>query len=218
MRISKDGAFIITLFSVVTLVITIAYFLSFLNWHPLFIVIVWALFLFCLLFFRDPNRITLAKPDEIISPADGRVIEITSEFEDIIHKSNAIRVSIFLSLFDVHINRIPISGTITYFNYIKGRFYPAFREKASVANEQTVIGISHNNNKVLLKQIAGVVARRITCHIREGYTVEMGQRFGMIRFGSRVDLLLPENSELYIRKNDKVIGGETVIGRFNQSK
>ena len=122
------------------------------------------------------------------------------------------RISIFLSIFDVHINRIPISGKVSYYNYNPGAFLPAYREKASLLNEQTSIGITNGVHKVLVRQIAGLLARRIVCTIREGEDVLQGSRFGLIKFGSRVDLFLPPGVHLQIEKGQKVKGGETVIG------
>ena len=129
-------------------------------------------------------------------------------------KSNVRRVSIFLSVFNVHVNRIPVTGVVDFYKYIPGKFLVAFADKASEDNEQTVIGITHNKGKILFKQIAGIIARRIICNAAEGDTVSAGARFGLIRYGSRVDMFFPENVDLKIEIGQNVTGGETVIGEF----
>lgn len=173
---------------------------------------------FILYFFRDPEREFTAEDKEIVSPGDGLVVTITDENESDYFEEKVKRISIFLSVFDVHINRIPINGKVDFLEYKKGRFKAAFKEEASSSNEQTVIGIVNNYGKVLFKQIAGLIARRIVCHLEEGEKVNAGERFGMIRFGSRIDVLLPANVEILIHKGDRVVGGKTIIGRFKDEK
>ena len=123
-----------------------------------------------------------------------------------------IQVSVFLSVFDVHINRIPISGVVDEIKYYPGKFLAAWNEKASLENEQTLISIDTGSKKIYFKQIAGLIARRIVWKLEPGQSVSAGERFGLIRFGSRVDILLPLNSEIRVKVGDKVKGGETVIG------
>jgi phosphatidylserine decarboxylase len=123
-------------------------------------------------------------------------------------------ISVFMSVFNVHVNRIPISGQVYYVKYNKGRFLPAFEDKASLENEQNELGLDTSRGKIILKQIAGIIARRIVCKIKPGDAVKAGERFGMIKFGSRVDLFLPNNTEIKIELNQKVKAGETVIGVF----
>ncbi len=172
--------------------------------------------LFNMYFFRDPERTVPEDPNAILSPADGKVVQITEVREDDFFKAPVTRVSIFLSVFNVHVNRVPISGKVEYFRYLPGKFIAAFNEKASLDNEQTVIGIvDSNGRKVMFKQIAGIIARRIVCILREGHRVTSGERMGMIRYGSRVDVFFrPEEVELKVKKGDKVTGGETIIGVF----
>ncbi|NOY78893.1 MAG: phosphatidylserine decarboxylase family protein [Calditrichaeota bacterium] len=179
-----------------------------------FVVVVWIFVLFSLYFFRDPERAIPADPDAIVSPADGKVIIIKKVNETVYLKGPATQVSIFMSVFNVHVNRIPMSGTVGYFTYYPGKFLPAYREKASTDNEQTVIGIENDRAKILFKQIAGIIARRVVCHIREGFHVQKGERFGMIKFGSRADIFLPENVDVNVTLNQKVKGGETIIGKI----
>jgi phosphatidylserine decarboxylase len=178
------------------------------------ILISWLLVLFSVYFFRDPDR-KIPKGDNLItSPADGKVIVIEEIPETEFFKSNVWKISIFMSVFDAHINRIPIDGQVTYFNYQKGKFLQAYKDAASYENEQTTILIENNKFKLLFKQIAGILARRIVCYIREGWHVRQGDRFGMIKFGSRVDIFLPIETRLNIKLNQKVIAGATIIGYY----
>ena len=170
--------------------------------------------LFFLIFFRDPERAANTEPEEIISPADGRVVAIVEEEEPNFFKTKVKRISIFLSIFDVHVNRIPLSGRVDYFRYHSGSFKAAFKKEASLHNEQTLIGITDGSRKILFKQIAGFVARRIVCTIKEGQNVLCGERCGMIKFGSRVDVIMPMDAEILITKGQKVYGAMTIIGRF----
>lgn len=165
-------------------------------------------------FFRDPERTIPAGTQNILSPADGKVVEIQKEIEGDYLKADSTRISIFLNIFDVHVNRIPIDGKIGYFRYQKGSFLQAYKSEASDVNEQTVIGVENGTHKILFKQIAGLIARRIVCNVREGNTVKSGERFGMIKFGSRVDVFLPPNAEVKVTLNQKVKGGESILGVF----
>jgi phosphatidylserine decarboxylase len=177
--------------------------------------IVAIVFLFNFYFFRDPERNKPDGNDFILSPADGTVVLIEEVEEPYYFKSKVRRVSIFLSVFNVHINRMPVSGKVEFLKYKKGKFLVAFEDKASEENEQSIIGIQHKKGKILFKQIAGIIARRIVYHVTEGDTVNAGDRFGLIRYGSRVDMFFPENVELKVSLKDKVYGGETIIGEFN---
>ncbi|MCG8603771.1 phosphatidylserine decarboxylase, partial [bacterium] len=137
------------------------------------------LFLLTVYFFRDPERTIPEGSDIVLSPADGKVVEIKEETENEFLKAVATRVSIFLSVFDVHVNRVPIGGTVEHFRYQRGSFVNAQKSLASDVNEQTVIGIQNETNRVLFKQIAGLLARRIVCDIRQGNRVKKGERFGI---------------------------------------
>lgn len=163
---------------------------------------------FMVWFFRDPPRKIPAGPGLILSPADGKVedaewIETTA--------GSRVRVSIFLSVFDVHVNRVPVSGTVTRAEYREGQFLNALNAESAVHNEQTLVTIDAGEYSVSFKQIAGLLARRILCNVREGDRVERGQRMGLIKFGSRVDVLLPANVELRVRSGDRVKGGSSVL-------
>ena len=170
--------------------------------------------LFFIFFFRDPQREIPQKENLVLAPADGKVISIDNFENYPFLDSKGTKLSIFLSLWDVHINRAPISGKVISLKYNPGKFNPAFKEKASQDNEQNEIWLENNKVKVVLKQIAGIFARRIVCNLKEGDGVEAGERFGMIKFGSRVEIFLPEKVKIEFVLNQKVKAGETVIGRF----
>ena len=157
------------------------------------------------LFFRDPERIIPQTPETIVSPADGRVMEIVPE------NTQTQRISIFLSLWDVHINRAPYSGVVQSVVYTPGKFLVAYRREASLVNEANTVTIAEHGREFIVKQIAGVLARRIVCRVRPGDTLDKGQRYGLIRFGSRTDLLLPVTAEIAVQVGDVVRGGETIL-------
>ena len=190
-------------------------------YHPSLIILFFSLIfflfsLFIVYFFRDPERVTPIGDNLILSAADGKVITIKPiDRIEFIGKEGTL-VSIFMSVFDVHVNRIPISGSVSYVKYNKGKFLPAFRDKASLENEQMEIGLETTYGKIVMKQIAGIIARRIVCKIKPGDPITTGARFGMIKFGSRVDLYLPGNVEIKVKPDQKVKAGETIIGVFNR--
>jgi phosphatidylserine decarboxylase len=172
--------------------------------------------MFLLFFFRDPERRVPEGENLILAPADGKVILIKPYNNLEFITGGGTLVSVFMSLFDVHVNRIPISGVVKYFKYNPGKFFPAFKDKASLENEQTELGLENEHGKVVFKQIAGILARRIVCKLKPGDLVKAGDRFGMIKFGSRLDLFLPENVRIKIQLNHKVRAGETIIGIFQK--
>lgn len=171
--------------------------------------------LFSAYFFRDPERAIPDIPDAVLSPADGKVIEISEMEEEEFLKSRCRKISIFLNLFNVHVNRSPMSGTVRYFRYQKGKFLRANLPDASLRNEQTVIGLENGSRRLVFKQIAGLIARRISCDLREGHRVKAGERMGIIKFGSRVDVFLPLDTTLQVALGDRVRGGVSVIGMFS---
>lgn len=164
---------------------------------------------FFLWFFRDPQREIPSGEGIIVSPGDGKVEE--AEWIETTAGSR-FRVSIFLSVFDVHVNRIPMSGKVTLMEYREGQFLNAMNAESAVLNEQTLIVIDDGTHSVSFKQIAGLLARRIVCDVQTGDTVERGQRMGMIKFGSRVDVLMPADVELRVKPGDRVKGGSSVLG------
>lgn len=169
-------------------------------------------FLAVCFFFRDPERVIPAGEGVVVSAADGRVVGIREVSRDREGGLSGIQVSVFLSVFDVHVNRIPFSGRVRAVQRRPGRFLLAFQERASAENEQVAVEIEGAGRTLAVKQIAGFVARRIVCHAAEGAQVRRGERFGMIKFGSRVDLILPPDSEVRVRVGDRVRAGETIIG------
>ncbi len=208
---AKDGWPFVLPFAVLTFLALVAAFRSGKPLLWMFAALLFLLALFLGYFFRDPERQIPTGENLIVSPADGKVISVEKVLEPLFLKSQSQKISIFLSPLDVHINRIPASGKIEYLSYFPGKFLAAFKDKASTDNEQTAIGILSPYGKVLFKQIAGVLARRIVCRLKLGQEVKAGERFGMIRFGSRVDVLLPEGVELKVQIGDKVVGGETIV-------
>lgn len=169
--------------------------------------------LFMAAFFRNPRRITPDDADIVVAPADGKVTRVEKLNPE--EADSPTVISIFLSVFDVHINRAPIAGKITNIVYTKGRFVAATRGDASLINEQNALTIEGKRMTVVCKQIAGVLARRIVCRKQTGDTVELGERFGLIKFSSRTDLVLPASVKVSIKVGERVRGGVTVIGRLS---
>jgi phosphatidylserine decarboxylase len=168
--------------------------------------------LFVLFFFRDPERPVPQGKGVVVSPADGRVIVVKDIYEPDYLKQDVKQISIFLSVFNVHVNRVPIAGTVETVKYNPGKFHVASVDKASLDNEQTGMVIANGSQKILVKQIAGLIARRIVCYAKPGDTVNTGERYGLIRFGSRVDVFLPKDAELRVRVGDRLKGSRDVIG------
>jgi len=168
--------------------------------------------LFVLFFFRDPERPVPGGKNVVVSPADGKVIVVKSIYEPDYLKRDVKQISIFLSVFNVHVNRAPRGGTVETVKYNPGRFHVASADKASLDNEQTAMVIANGKDKILVKQIAGLIARRIVCYAKPGDTLETGERYGLIRFGSRVDIFLPMDAELKVKVGDRIKGARDVIG------
>jgi phosphatidylserine decarboxylase len=170
---------------------------------------------FTLNFFRDPERVGPADPRLILSPADGRVIKIASVRDDRFLNGEATLVSIFMSPLNVHVNRIPVSGRVADVRYHKGKYFRAFADKASLDNEQNAVILEDEQGRRLcVVQIAGFVARRIVCHLATGMSVERGQRYGMIKFGSRADIYLPPAARVRVAVGDRTYGGRTVVAEW----
>jgi phosphatidylserine decarboxylase len=168
---------------------------------------------FMAFFFRDPERLPPADQNVVVAPADGRVTRVKPIEETSSDRSAAV-VSIFLSPFDVHINRAPIAGEITSVSYTRGKFLMATNERASLVNEQNALTIKGESVTVVCKQIAGILARRIVCWKKVGERVAMGERFGLIKFSSRTDIILPASVEVLVAEGARVRGGTTIIGRM----
>ena len=166
---------------------------------------------FCVFFFRDPARRPPAQAGVVLAPADGRVVEAGPARSDVAPPGDWQQVSVFLSLLDVHVNRVPVGGTVTRVEHRRGRFLPAYRATAASDNERCETWIDHNGRRVVCRQIVGLLARRVVCRVAPGMTVSAGQRLGVMKFGSRMDLFLPAGAALRVRAGDTVRGGETVV-------
>ncbi len=170
------------------------------------------LFLIVLQFFRSPSRKLIRDDKFIVAPADGKVVVIEETEENEFFKDKRIQVSIFMSPLNVHVNRYPISGQVLLSRYHPGLYLVAWHPKSSTENERTTVVIKTNNNKqILLRQIAGALARRIVCYPKDGWMVRQGEEMGFIKFGSRVDLFLPLDTKIKVKLDQKVSGGETII-------
>ncbi len=216
LHISKEGIMSITILGIVAFASIFLF--TLINYSIIAIIgsFSFILFIFTIYFFRDPERIPPEMENAILSPADGTIILIDEVYEGVYLKEKGKMVSIFLSLFNVHINRIPISGVIEHLKYEKGNFYPAFLKKSSLINENYSIGIANGKHKIFFRQIAGILARRIINNLKPGEKVIKGKRFGMIKFGSRMDIIMPMSFKITVKLNQKVIGCETIIGVLSQ--
>ena len=165
-------------------------------------------------FFRDPERTGDRGEHLVVAPADGKVVLITEVDEPTFMGGRALRVSIFMNVFSVHVNRYPVSGTVRYVKYSAGKFLNAVSEASSAENEQTSVGIEAGRYRILVRQIAGLIARRIITYSREGERVSQGERMGLIRFGSRVDVFVPPGSALRAKLGDQTVAGTTVIAEL----
>ena len=206
-RIARDGLPIIVFFVLITM------FSAFLNIYISAIFLV--LLSFCVFFFRDPEREITKGENIVLAPADGKVVAIKQVQDSKISDEPVNRISIFLSIFDVHINRVPVDGEIVYLEYSKGRFFDARNPKASEVNENNFMVLSHKGVKIALRQIAGKIARRVVCKCNKGDKLKIGERIGMIRFGSRTDLFLPMNVKINAKIGDMVKAGITIMGRLS---
>jgi len=171
------------------------------------------LFLFILLFFRNPVRKCFLHENAIIAPADGKIVTIEQTDEPEVLKGKSVQVSIFMNVHNVHVNRYPISGTISYVKHHFGRFMGAYLPKSSTENERTTVQIELKNGKaIVVRQVAGALARRIVCYAKQNNNAQQGDELGFIKFGSRVDLYLPTDTRIDVKLGQKVRGGQTVIG------
>jgi phosphatidylserine decarboxylase len=208
MKIAREGYPLIATAAVVTILAFV------LGWVALGVI-----FIVCTLaivgFFRDPERAIPTGEGLVVSPADGRVVSIVQINGDPRFTDATVRVSIFLSPLDVHINRSPVTGKIAEASYQRGKFLAAYKEEASARNEQNALKLADDQGRTLgVVQIAGVVARRIVCRVKRGDNVKRGDRFGLIMFGSRTDVYLPRGCRIEVTEGQRVKGGETILGRF----
>ena len=208
MRVAKEGwPFIAIFWAVLALFWFLHWTIAFWVWLP---VAIW-----CIAFFRDPVREGERGPNVVIAPADGKVVSIVDVDEPTFVGGRATRIAIFMNVFDVHVNRYPMDGTVTYRHYNAGRFGHAAEDKASELNEQSSVGLTTAKGKVLVRQIAGLVARRIITDHQPTTVVQQGERMGLIRFGSRVDVFLPPGATVAVRVGDRTQAGKSVIARWS---
>jgi phosphatidylserine decarboxylase len=177
-------------------------------WAALPLAVLAAFFVF---FFRDPDRHIARQDNAVLSPADGRVLVAGTAEATAAPAGEWLQVSIFLSPMDVHVNRVPVSGRVTHVEYRRGRFLPAYHADAAATNERSEIWIDHDGRPVVARQVVGILARRVICRLQPGATVQAGDRYGIMKFGSRMDVFLPTSAEILVRPGDAVRGGETVI-------
>jgi phosphatidylserine decarboxylase len=206
-RVAREGWPFIGLAALILVVFAAAgWWLAALLWLP---ITVWVV-----AFFRDPARDRVRGEDLILAPADGKVVSVIRIEEPTFLRGPATRVAIFMNVFNVHVNRYPADGVIALRQYTRGKFLNAAEEKASVDNEQATLGLTTKRGPLLIRQIAGLVARRIVTDHREGDVVRQGSRLGLIRFGSRVDLFLPPTAEVLVTAGQTTAAGETVVARW----
>ena len=219
MKIHKEGYQSIGITALLFGIINLFSFNLLSNNYPLIAIIIFAvtllLFLFIISFFRIPNRLLTDDEEQIICPADGKVVVIEETTETEFLKDKRIQLSVFMSPVNVHINRNPITGVIKYFKYNPGKYLVAWHPKSSTENERTTIVIENSDGvAVLFRQIAGALARRIVWYVKEGDKVEQGQQFGFIKFGSRVDVFLPIGSQIKVELGQVVKGGRTILAEL----
>ena len=189
-------------------------FLAYWLW-PWLVILPGILFLFISYFFRNPERDIPTDELMLVSPADGTVMDVERVFEDQFLNGESIRVRIFLSLFNVHVNRSPMAGEVVFRAYRRGQMIPAFRSHASELNEKNYVGIQNKHLQILVTQVTGFIARRIVCWVNKGDNVVKGERYGLIKFGSCSEIFVPTNVEIMVSPGDKVRGGVSVIGRVS---
>jgi phosphatidylserine decarboxylase len=185
-------------------------------WHPAASLPGLALILYTVYFFRDPDRETVGDPSAVVAPADGVVVEIIEKRETEVVNGTMRRVAIFLSVLDVHTNRAPMEGEVIYRKHYPGKFLDARNPEASMVNESQTWGFRNGGTTLVVRQITGAIARRIVGWSKVGDRVEKGERFGMIRFGSRTEVYVPLESEVTVRRGDRVKGGETIVARLRR--
>lgn len=213
--LTKYGYSTLGIISIVTFIlISLSFFFQ--NGYVKAVLIIFPLLflIFSLNFFRDPDRTPPDMDNVVVSPADGRILFVKDVEDNKYIKDKAKQVSIFMSPLDVHVNRIPVDGVVEYVKYFEGDYIAAFEDKASDVNERAEFGILGKYGKVFFTQVAGFVARRVIYELNEGDTVAMGSRFGMIKFGSRVDVVVPPGWKTMVKKNDVVTAGESILFKF----
>ena len=218
MRIHKEGTSIILCSALISAGITVAAFL--LLPEPtawIVAIVVWGFTLFITSFFRSPNRVMRTDAGAVFSPADGKIVALEEVDENEYFQGKRIVVSVFMSIWNVHVNWFPVAGRVDYFRHHHGLFLVAWHPKSSEDNERTTTVVDMGGEKIMFRQIAGLVARRIVSYARVGHHVEQNTQCGFIKFGSRVDIFLPLDADIRVKLGDKVVGTQTLIARLNQA-
>lgn len=218
MRIHKEGTSIILCSALISAGITVAAFL--LLPEPtawIVTIVVWGFTLFITSFFRSPNRVMRTDAGAVFSPADGKIVALEEVDENEYFQGKRIVVSVFMSIWNVHVNWFPVAGRVDYFRHHHGLFLVAWHPKSSEDNERTTTVVDMGGEKIMFRQIAGLVARRIVSYARVGHHVEQNTQCGFIKFGSRVDIFLPLDADIRVKLGDKVVGTQTLIARLNQA-
>ena len=218
MRIHKEGTSIILCSALISEGITVAEYL--LLPEPtawIVAIVVWGFTLFITSFFRSPNRVMRTDAGAVFSPADGKIVALEEVDENEYFQGKRIVVSVFMSIWNVHVNWFPVAGRVDYFRHHHGLFLVAWHPKSSEDNERTTIVVDMGGEKIMFRQIAGLVARRIVSYARVGHHVEQNTQCGFIKFGSRVDIFLPLDADIRVKLGDKVVGTQTLIARLNQT-
>lgn len=218
MRIHKEGTSIILCSALISAGITVAAFL--LLPEPtawIVAIVVWGFTLFITSFFRSPNRVMRTDAGAVFSPADGKIVALEEVDENEYFQGKRIVVSVFMSIWNVHVNWFPVAGRVDYFRHHHGLFLVAWHPKSSEDNERTTTVVDMGGEKIMFRQIAGLVARRIVSYARVGHRVEQNTQCGFIKFGSRVDIFLPLDADIRVKLGDKVVGTQTLIARLNQA-
>ncbi len=216
MKLHKEGFTIILITTLVLGAINVPLQIYFSDSIASTIVLVISLLLYLTIvqFFRHPNRNIPTGENLIIAPADGKVVVIEEVVESEFYKDKRRQVSIFMSPINVHVNRYPVSGKVTYQKYHPGKYLVAWHPKSSTENERTTVVVESAKGSILFRQIAGALAKRIVCYAKEGAEAEMGAEYGFIKFGSRIDLFLPLDAEICVEMNQKTVGGETIVAKW----
>jgi phosphatidylserine decarboxylase len=214
MKVAREGiVFIVVAWLLAIGALYMGYSRNSFGWYlaavPLVVIALWVVY-----FFRDPERSGDRGEHLVVSPADGLVVMVTDVEEPAFIAGQATRISIFMNVFDVHVNRYPVNGIVRYLQYNKGLFLHAAHEKASLDNEQMSVGIESGRRRILVRQIAGLIARRIVNYAKPGDTAEQGVRMGIIRFGSRVDVFIPTDSTVRIKVGERTVAGTTVLAEL----
>ena len=207
LRITSDGYPFIIVFALITVLV---YFFG-KPWIAIFPLLIT---LFMVFFFRDPERRIPEGEGFFVSPADGKVILTRDIYEKDYLKAGSKEISIFMSLFNVHVNRSPYDGKVSFIKHSSGKFFVAYKDAASIENENTVMVLDGKNGKIVVRQVAGFIARRIVCRAKAGDALRHGERYGMIKFGSRLDVYLPKDVKIKVKVGDKVKAGETILGQM----